>query len=66
MNFIIKLLKSKNSTINVIYDIIFVIVNRFIKYTHFISIKKKYNKIIKIYRVKSNDLILRNIFENNE
>ena len=42
MNFIIKLLKSRNSTINVIYDAILVIVNLFIKYAHLISFKKKY------------------------
>ena len=41
MNFIIKLSKSRNSTINVIYNTILVIVNRFIKYAHFISIKEK-------------------------
>ena len=40
MNFIIKLLKSKNLTINVTYDTILIIMNRFIKYAYFISIKK--------------------------
>ena len=67
MNFIIKLLKSKNSTINVIYNAILVIVNRFIKYAHFVSIKeKKYNAIIEIYCVESNNSISRDIFKNNE
>ena len=41
MNFIIKLSKLKNSTINVTYNAILVIVNHFIKYAHFISIKEK-------------------------
>ena len=41
MNFIIKLSKSRNSTINITYNAIFMIVNRFIKYAHFISIKKE-------------------------
>ena len=42
MNFIIKLLKFKNSIINVIYDSIFVMIDRFIKYSHIISFNEIY------------------------
>ena len=40
MNFIIKLLELTNSTTNVNYDSIFVIINHFIKYSHIVSFKK--------------------------
>ena len=42
MNFIIKLSKSKNSFINVKYDLILVIIDRLIKQSHLISFRKKY------------------------
>ena len=42
MNFIIKLSKSKNSIINVIYDSILVIINRLIKYSHIILFDESY------------------------
>ena len=37
MNFIIKLFKFKDLKIDVIYDLILVIIDRFIKYSHIIS-----------------------------
>ena len=43
MNFIIKLLKSKNSTNEKTYDAILVMINRLIKYCHIIFFKKTYN-----------------------
>ena len=43
MNFIIKLLKSKNSTNEKTYDVILVMINRLIKYCHIIFFKKIYN-----------------------
>ena len=42
MNFDIKLLNSKNSIICIKYDLILVIIDRFIKYAHLISFKEKY------------------------
>ena len=43
MNFIIKLLKSKNSTNEKAYDAILVMIDRLTKYCHIISFKKTYN-----------------------
>ena len=43
MNFIIKLLKSKNSTNEKTYDAILVMIDRLIKYCHIIFFKKIYN-----------------------
>ena len=43
MNFIIKLLKSKNSTNEKAYDVILVMIDRLIKYCHIIFFKKTYN-----------------------
>ena len=61
MNFIIKLSKSKNSTSDAIYDLILVIINRLIKYSHLISFKKEYttkqlnfvvlNKLIRYHEI---------------
>ena len=42
MNFIIKLLKSKKSVEEIIYDFIFIMMNQLIKYTHIISFKETY------------------------
>ena len=42
MNFIIKLLKFKNLIIDVIYNLIFVMIDCFIKYLHIISFNEKY------------------------
>ena len=42
MNFIIKLLKFKNSIIDVIYDSILVMIDRFIKYSHIILFNETY------------------------
>ena len=42
MNFIIKLSRSKNSTTNIKYDSILMIMNKLIKYSHIISFKKKF------------------------
>ena len=42
MNFIIKLLKFKNSIIDVVYDSIFVMINRLIKYLYIISFNEVY------------------------
>ena len=42
MNFIIKLLKSKDFIIEKVYDIILMIVNYFTKYSHIIFFKKVY------------------------
>ena len=43
MNFIIKLSKSKNSTNEKTYNVIFVIIDCLIKYCHIIFFKKTYN-----------------------
>ena len=43
MNFIIKLSKSKNSTNEKIYDAIFVMIDRLIKYCHIIFFKETYD-----------------------
>ena len=40
MDFIIKLLKSKNSTTKMIYDLIIIVINKLLKYIHFILFKK--------------------------
>ena len=42
MNFIIKLFKFKNSTIDMNYDSILVIIDRLIKYSHIILFKKAF------------------------
>ena len=66
MNFIIKLLKSKNSTIEKLYDAILIMINRLIKYSHIISFKENsttkqlkfimLNKLIRYHEI-SKDLI---------
>ena len=71
MNFIIKLLKSRNSTINVTYDVILVIVNRFIKYTHLILFKKKYttnqlNFIVLNQMIRYHEIFLKIISDKNK
>ena len=43
MNFIMKLSKSKNEITEINYDNILIIVNKFLKYAHFIVFKKTYN-----------------------
>ena len=43
MDFIMKLSKSKNETIGIIYDNILIIVDKFSKYAHFIVFKETYN-----------------------
>ena len=43
MNFIIKLLKSKDLIITEVYDAIIVIVNRLTKYVIILPFKEKYN-----------------------
>ena len=43
MDFIMKLPKSKNETIGIIYDNILIIVDKFSKYAYFIVFKKTYN-----------------------
>ena len=43
MNFIIKLFKFKNSTTQIQYDSILIIVDKFIKYSHIILFQKKFN-----------------------
>ena len=63
MNFIIKLLKSKNSTTQKKYDLILIMINKFIKYFHIIVHKKNYfakqfefiilNKLIKYHEISS-------------
>ena len=55
MNFIINLLILKNLIINVIYDLILVMINYFIKYSHLISFKK-------IYTLKQLNFIILNQF----
>ena len=47
INFIIKLPKFKNIIIKIYYNNILIIINKFIKYSHFIS----YNKIYKIKKI---------------
>ena len=43
MDFITKLLKSKDPTTSVIYNSIIVVVNKLIKYIHFILFQEIYN-----------------------
>ena len=43
INFIIKLLKSKNSTNEKAHDVILVMIDRLIKYCHIIFFKEIYN-----------------------
>ena len=43
MDFITKLLKSKDPTIKIFYNLIMVIINRLMKYFHFIFFKKIFN-----------------------
>ena len=43
MNFIIKLSKSRDSTNEKAYDVIFVMIDRLIKYCHIILFKETYN-----------------------
>ena len=64
MNFIIKLLKSKNPATIIEYDSILMIMNRLIKYSHIISFKKKFtakqletiilNRLIKYHEISKN------------
>ena len=42
MNFITKFFESKNFVTRITYDIILMIVDRLIKYAHFVSFKKTY------------------------
>ena len=42
MNFIIKLSKSKNSTTKITYDFILIIIDKYIKYSHFISFNETF------------------------
>ena len=72
MNFIFKLLKFKNSTIDVIYDLILIIIDRLIKYSHIISFKKTliveqlnfvvFDKLIKYHKILTNVINDRNKF----
>ena len=43
MNFITKLLKSKDPTMEVFYDSIMVVINRLMKYIHFIFFKETFD-----------------------
>ena len=43
MNFIIKLLKSKNLITEILYDLIMVIINKLTRNVHFILFKKTFN-----------------------
>ena len=43
MDFIIKLLKSKDSTTKIFYNLIIIIINRLTKYFHFIFFKKTFD-----------------------
>ena len=43
MDFITKFLKSKDLTTAIIYDSIIIVIDKLIKYTHFISFIKTYN-----------------------
>ena len=43
MDFITKLLKLKNSTTKIFYNLIMVVINKLIKYFHFISFKENFN-----------------------
>ena len=64
MNFIIKLLKSKNSTTIIKYDSIMMIIDKFIKYAYIILFKKKFtieqleiiisNRFIKYHEISKN------------
>ena len=40
MDFIIKLLKSKNSTLKILYDSIMIVIDKLTKYIHFIPFKE--------------------------
>ena len=62
MNFIIKLLKFKNSIIDVIYDSILVMIDRLIKYSHIIFFKetlttKKLNFVVFNRFVKYHEIL---------
>ena len=64
MDFIIKLLKFKDSATIIEYDSILMIVNRLIKYSHIISFKEKFtakqletiilNRLIKYHGISKN------------
>ena len=43
MDFIIELLKSKKPIIKTLYDSIIMVINKLIKYIHFISFQKNFN-----------------------
>ena len=43
MDFITKLLKSKNPTIRIFYDLIIVVMNKLTKYFHFIFFKETFD-----------------------
>ena len=72
INFIIKLFKSKNSTTEIEYDSILVIVDRFIKYSHIIVFKENYsieqlemiilNKLIRYHEVSESMISNKNKF----
>ena len=76
MNFIIKLFKSKDSTIKEEYDAILIIVNWLMKYSHIIVFKKKYtaeqlrhivmNRLIRYHRISKRIISDRNkLFTSN-
>ena len=43
MNFIIKLFKSKDLVVEILYNLIMVIIDKLIKHVHFIPFKKKFD-----------------------
>jgi hypothetical protein len=51
MNFIVKLLKSKNLTIKVKYDLILIVIKRITKYKYFILYNKAMTALKLIYLV---------------
>ena len=71
MNFIIKLLKLRNSITCVKYDLILVIIDCFIKYSHLILFKKKYttkqlNFIVLNGLIRYNEIFLKIINDKNK
>ena len=59
MDYIIKLLKSKNSTMKALYDLIIVVIDKLIKYIHFILFERIFDSeqlrhflLIELYNIK--------------
>jgi hypothetical protein len=60
MNFIVKLLKFKNLTTEVKYNLILIVIKRIIKYKYFIL----YNEVMTAFKLAH--LVMRNIITNHK